>query len=245
MSELSEFALSLQGITSTDALWDHALAFFHARGIARVSYHVYGMDDGAPATVSVISDGFPTDWVCHYLQQKLYRIDPIPELALRMNRPFLWSEVGRLAALRGSEKEFLSQLDAAELGDGLALQVFGPGLRNGYVGLGFAPGQGALPPEQVVELQCAAQLAHQTYCALTQGRVARSYDLSPREREILEWIARGKSNSVIAQILDVSPHTIDTLVRRLFDKLGVTDRTTAALKGVGAGLLQPQGRSVA
>ena len=51
------------------------------------------------------------------------------------------------------------------------------------------------------------------------------------------WIARGKSYGVIADILDVSRHTVDTLVRRIFEKLGVTDRTTAAIRAVGAGIV--------
>ena len=63
--------------------------------------------------------------------------------------------------------------------------------------------------------------------------------LTPREAEVLTWIARGKSNSVIADILGVSPHTVDTLVRRIYGKLEVADRTTAAIHGIGAGLIQP------
>ncbi|WP_068309911.1 helix-turn-helix transcriptional regulator [Aliiruegeria sabulilitoris] len=61
--------------------------------------------------------------------------------------------------------------------------------------------------------------------------------LSPREAEILRWIARGKSNSVIAEILGISPHTVDTHIRRIYRKLGAGDRTTAALRGMETGLL--------
>ena len=62
--------------------------------------------------------------------------------------------------------------------------------------------------------------------------------LSPRERETLEWMARGKSNAVIASILGLSPHKVDTLVRCIYRKMGVNDRTMAAIRGLGAGLLQ-------
>ena len=50
-------------------------------------------------------------------------------------------------------------------------------------------------------------------------------------------MARGKSNGVIAEILGISDHTVDTLVRRVFAKLGVGDRISAAIKGIGAGLV--------
>ncbi|MFD0980744.1 helix-turn-helix transcriptional regulator [Tropicimonas aquimaris] len=64
--------------------------------------------------------------------------------------------------------------------------------------------------------------------------------LSPREQEILGWIASGKSNAVIAEILGISPHTVDTHNRRIFRKLGAGDRTTAAIKALDGGLLPPR-----
>lgn len=61
--------------------------------------------------------------------------------------------------------------------------------------------------------------------------------LSRREQEILGWIAMGKSNPVIAEILDISPHTVDTHLRRAFQKLGTHDRTTAAIRAINLGLV--------
>ena len=61
--------------------------------------------------------------------------------------------------------------------------------------------------------------------------------LSGREMEILDWVARGKSNSVIAEILNLSAGTVDTYLRRIYDKLDVSDRTSAAVRGVGMGLI--------
>jgi len=77
------------------------------------------------------------------------------------------------------------------------------------------------------------------YCELTANKLIEQFDLSPRETEVLGWVAQGKSNSVIADILELSPHTVDTLIRRIFDKLAVNDRTSAALLGVGSGLMRP------
>ncbi|WP_093162161.1 helix-turn-helix transcriptional regulator [Aliiruegeria lutimaris] len=62
-------------------------------------------------------------------------------------------------------------------------------------------------------------------------------DLSQRQKEILSWVALGKSNSVIASILGISPHTVDTHLRRIFDRLDTTDRTVAAIRGIQAGLI--------
>ena len=51
-------------------------------------------------------------------------------------------------------------------------------------------------------------------------------------------MAQGKSNGVIADILSISPGTVDTYLRRIFEKLDVTDRTSAAVKGVSMGLIR-------
>jgi DNA-binding NarL/FixJ family response regulator len=47
--------------------------------------------------------------------------------------------------------------------------------------------------------------------------------LSPREREVLQLVAEGKSTAEIAQILPLSPKTVDTYRSRLMEKLGLKD----------------------
>ncbi|MEM9263540.1 MAG: helix-turn-helix transcriptional regulator, partial [Pseudomonadota bacterium] len=61
--------------------------------------------------------------------------------------------------------------------------------------------------------------------------------LSERESQILRWVARGKSNASVSQILGISPNTVDTYMRRIYDKLDVADRVTASLRGVALGLI--------
>ena len=56
-----------------------------------------------------------------------------------------------------------------------------------------------------------------------------SFGLSTREAEVLEWIARGKSNRDIATILGLSPRTVTKHVEQIFLKLGVENRTAAAV----------------
>ena len=56
-----------------------------------------------------------------------------------------------------------------------------------------------------------------------------SAPLSPREREILNWVGEGKRNAEIASILGISPLTIRKHLENIFAKLGVETRTAAAL----------------
>jgi two-component system, NarL family, response regulator LiaR len=64
--------------------------------------------------------------------------------------------------------------------------------------------------------------------------------LTPREREVLELIGRGFPNKRIARRLEVSEKTVKTHVGHVLAKLGVTDRTQAAVVAVRAGLVDPR-----
>ena len=61
-----------------------------------------------------------------------------------------------------------------------------------------------------------------------QERARRHRDLTPRELEVWDWIARAKSPKEIAQILGIAPATVSKHLERLYPKLGVENRTAAA-----------------
>ena len=63
--------------------------------------------------------------------------------------------------------------------------------------------------------------------------------LSAREAEVLLWIARGASNNEIAEIVALSPHTVDTYCRRVLAKFETSSRVTAAVRAAQSGLLPP------
>jgi DNA-binding NarL/FixJ family response regulator len=52
--------------------------------------------------------------------------------------------------------------------------------------------------------------------------------LTTREGEVLGWLAKGKTNRDIAQILGLSPRTVDKHLEQIYAKLGVENRTAAA-----------------
>lgn len=54
--------------------------------------------------------------------------------------------------------------------------------------------------------------------------------LTPRESEVLEWVAAGKSDAQIGAILDISPRTVGKHLQHLYEKLGVESRTAAAMR---------------
>jgi len=61
--------------------------------------------------------------------------------------------------------------------------------------------------------------------------------LSPREQEVLSYMADGLSNQEIARLLGISPNTVKTHVVHIFNKLGVKDRTQAAVNATKLDLI--------
>ena len=62
-------------------------------------------------------------------------------------------------------------------------------------------------------------------------------ELSARELEVLHGMSRGLSNTQIARELYLSPETVKTHARRLFQKLDVHDRSEAVASGLSLGLM--------
>ena len=60
------------------------------------------------------------------------------------------------------------------------------------------------------------------------------FAVTSREAEVLLWVAKGKTNREIAQILELSPRTVNKHLEQLFKKIGVENRTSAATLAVAA-----------
>jgi DNA-binding response OmpR family regulator len=59
--------------------------------------------------------------------------------------------------------------------------------------------------------------------------------LTTREGEVLSWLSKGKTNRDIAQILGLSPRTVDKHLEQIYAKLGVENRTAAAAIATSTG----------
>lgn len=225
-------------ITDDRALFEALRQFVRGHGADLLSYHVVvenllrvRMEEG------FFYHCFPPDWVQRYQDRGYFHIDPIIAQALVESEPFHWYDVGRLRSLSPAQEAYLEDMRTQGLVDGLAVPIFAAHGTIAYFGVGSMTAAMPRTESEVLEIQYACNQVHNLFSDMRASMAAKPKPLSPREREVLGWMAKGKSNAVIATILGISENTVDTLVRRCFHKLEVSDRISAAIKGLGLGLV--------
>lgn len=120
--------------------------------------------------------------------------------------------------------------------DEYMVPVFAAFNTRAVISFGFPVPTSDIDPAKLDDLTIAATIAH-TQLVSCFGRSNTDAKLSERERAVLNWVAKGKSNNDIATILHIQPSSVDTYTRRIFKKLGVNDRISAAMDAVRQGLL--------
>lgn len=94
--------------------------------------------------------------------------------------------------------------------------------------------------EQITATIRAVQLGEQVLPRHVAERLAERQqrgELTPRETEILELLTRGRSNKEISSALFISEDTVKSHLKTLFAKLGVQDRTEAAISAIRHGII--------
>ena len=94
----------------------------------------------------------------------------------------------------------------------------------------------AFPSNEQLRLQYMGKLGPNEFLlrlakdsgADTPAEFSSELGLTTREGEVLSWLSKGKTNRDIAQILGLSPRTVDKHLEQIYAKLGVENRTAAA-----------------
>ena len=100
----------------------------------------------------------------------------------------------------------------------------------------------ALPGNEQLRLQYMGKLGANEFLLRlakdfqpeTPAEFSSELGLTAREGEVLSWLSKGKTNRDIAQILGLSPRTVDKHLEQIYSKLGVENRTAAAAIAVNA-----------
>jgi DNA-binding CsgD family transcriptional regulator len=237
MGQRLEFLDQLQMAASVSDLWDFTVHYLRARGIEGIGYGQFYL--GRPGELfALFESGIAAEVIEAWIEMGRGKYDPAFRYIMATGLPVKRSEVPDLIQLSRQEQRHRETLEAHGLRETLNIPVFGMNNTNGMFVLINPVTPELFDGVNRLELQTICQAIHSKNLSLLPGHViAPARALSERELEILRWVAEGKSNSVIAEILAISIGTVDTYMRRLFEKLDVTDRTSAAVKGVSIGLI--------
>lgn len=207
-------------------------------GVVRQGYFFIPVfDEPSSPRTNIQCVGFPDAWVKAYEFDGLRDIDPFPAAALARGKITFWPEVLEELNDQPEITRFARMVDECGLQNCFGIPLYGPNTRNGFALFDFELPRDQLDQEQVFRIRAMAQMMHQRICQLLDAE--RNIPvLSAREREVLDWITQGKSNSVIAEILNISPETVRTYTKRIYQKLGANDRISALLKAVKFGMLR-------
>ncbi len=122
-----------------------------------------------------------------------------------------------LGAIAADLRAYMAERTAGSGGDTLVIRIAGtPALNLAFVGAIGAD-------EFLFRLTSATRAAGDALLRQTFG-------LTEREAEVLLWIAHGKSNRDIGEILGLSPRTVNKHLEQIYVKLGVENRASAAVR---------------
>ncbi len=235
--DVEEFGRLLKAINETTdvpSLRRALLYALNAFGISK-AYQRGPISVGASAPRIIIGDGLPASWEQQY-RATLHRFDPLPQIAKQKLEAFVWPGQVEIEELGKQQKYFLELAEQHGVGRGIGVACFGPEGRSSFLGA-ILDEDAPMPDDSMLfRIHTLGQNAFQRYCRIVP-LAEEPPALSNREMEVLQWMSQGKSNSVIADILEISPSSVDVYVRRIFSKLGVSDRTTAAVKAFTLGMI--------
>lgn len=174
----------------------------------------------------------PEDWLKVWSERNYHQIDPGLNIAATSIEPFIYS----LKALKTDERSREVLRSAEDFGMHQGMMVPVPGLA-GTEGVVWFNGTGIkpfMPILHIIGLYAFSRLRE-----LAEPSSKDTVGLTPREREILSWIANGKSSWEVSEILTISRRTVEWHLSRVMQKLGTVNRTQTVLEALRRGLIAP------
>lgn len=244
-SPFRAFLLAVDAAPTPEAAWLAANGFARALGYRRLLVTEHE-EEAVFAPRLLLSQDAPRDFERFFGSDRDPLVDPVAAQALKGPEPFRLFDPAWRGAFSPQEARFMAVVRSTVPNDAVMFGVFGTEGRHAVCALGFDPERERPSHETVLAIRTACQFAHTAAIHLRAAQPAPAEPvaapgplLSARENEVIHWVARGKSNSVIGDILGCSAHTVDTHLRRIFAKLEVSDRISAAVRAVALGLTSP------
>jgi LuxR family transcriptional regulator, quorum-sensing system regulator BjaR1 len=172
----------------------------------------------------VMGARWPDEWFKIYNQGRYVHVDPVIRHLRRSVQPFEWTDVRYDPGAEPRAAE-LMQL-RADFGFGRALVVPIPGPAGSTAGVSMSGRGPELTAQSRPAIHLMALYAFDRAAGLRVTPRSKPF-LAEREREVLSWVAAGKSAWDIGEILNIAKRTVDEHAQTATRKLGATTRAQA------------------
>jgi LuxR family quorum sensing-dependent transcriptional regulator len=178
----------------------------------------------------------PQDYIDHYDKKNLVNRDPVVTELRKTIHPYSWSDLRAGRDLSKAEKAIMDEGREFDARDGFIIPIV---TLSGEMGL-FSP-CGRTPDLSQRARSALEIIGIYSHHALKRALLQNQRDetvftpLTPREREILQWVAAGKTDEAIGLILSISATTVTTHVENAKKKLDAFGRTYAVVQAIRAG----------
>lgn len=229
---------TIEEIDQTQELQDFAWDVFENAGVVRHSYHLAPpLSEPNSNATEVFAVGFCERWQELYSQAEFRQSDPIPDRTMRYGAMLTWKAAMKLQPNTFQQEAYFFAMRAHGLIHGFGVPLYGPYNRHSCASFDFDRPLSEVQQDSLASIRVVAQAAHQRICVLLEDQDSRPR-LTRRERDVLGWIAQGKSVSTIAIILGISPETVKTYVKRIYGKLDKSDRVGATVEAIKLDLIR-------
>lgn len=193
---------------------------------------------GANRTVRFFFADWPEEVAKVYAEKDIFSKDPLVFAARRRMTAYTWATVLDEEPLQPEMRDMFEFIAQYDIRDGFCVPIHGPAGYQGLVSL-LAPGKLNLTPRERSVLEMMSRAIHDR-CRETVGFGVVDTavpEMSARELECMKWVAAGKTDWEIGQILEISRSTAHFHVERTKKKLGKNSRTEAVAFLVLLGLI--------
>lgn len=210
-----------------------------ARTVNRLGFASLGINGlpppGEDANPLILAENTPDGFRDLYVDERFYQVDHICAHARTTYMPFRYSEAPYPRAEELGHNRFLQALTTFGMGSGLIIPVGRPTNMPACVWL--AGKEPDLDDETVRAIQVIALFAASKANALVrkQDNGQKASRLSPRERDVLQWISAGKTSWEISVISGLSERAINKIIGEAMAKLNAVTRAQAVVEAIRLG----------
>ncbi|MBR0716594.1 LuxR family transcriptional regulator [Bradyrhizobium liaoningense] len=185
----------------------------------------------------VLAKRWPAEWFKLYTENNYDRVDPVVRMCRQSINPFEWSEAPYDVELEPGATEVMNRAGDFRMSRGFIVPIHGLTGYEAAVSLGGVHLD--LNPRSKPALHLMAMYGFDRIRRLLAPVAGRSTHLTPREREVINWAAQGKSAWEIGEILHITQRTAEEHLATAARKLGAVNRTHAVAIAIRSKIINP------